>query len=332
MSAEGLKSALAGLDAYWADRDSTWAAGLRPGLSQEAIVKAESLLKPMLLTGEHRVLYGWHDGDGDRQAFGDDWPPFLPLAEAIEHWRFGHTELGWTPCWLPFLNIGQDYRITLIDSVHQDSAGILDFFLQAEPEPWVPSIEAFVRWHLDCLTEGLPARANDYFDTDRRVAIQRFRERYNGPILVRGQPIQPGISATFTHDWPSPWKEAAGIDAEGEVPLGGTTTIANLLSREAIDGVVQGRVTWLGGGIDSSIVQIDDGTGRLLIACPRGTPGVRELGMEFVVEITVKPRSGPIGEDVAFLESVMGRTSFVAESVRFVRSLREEDLGQSTGQ
>lgn len=151
------------------------------------------------------------------------------------------------------------------------------------------SIEAFARWHLDCLTEGPPPKANDYFDTDRKAAIERLGERYKGPILVRGQPIKENISATFARDWPSAWKEAAGIDESAEVPKGATTTIAKLLNREATEGVIEGRVTWFGGGLDSSIAQLDDATGRLLIACPKGTPGVRELGINLVVEITLAP-------------------------------------------
>jgi len=158
------------------------------------------------------------------------------------------------------------------------------------------------------------------------AAAEKLREPFKGPILVRGQPINDRFSATFTRDWPSAWKEAAGIDEAAEVPVGPTVTIAKLLSRESIDGVVQGRVTWLGGSRESSIVQIDDGTGRILVACPKGTPGARELGMELVVEIAVKLRQGSIGDELIFMENLMGHAAFVAESVRFVRSLRAEDV------
>lgn len=325
MSAEGLRSALAELDAFWTERDPKWPVGLRPGLDDEEIGRMENVLKPLRLTDEHRVLYGWHDGDGESHAFGEGWPWFISLAEAIEWWRFGKTELGWTPCWLPLLNLDQDYRISLIDSVPQDAAGVLDFYLQAEPKTLVPSIEALVRWHLDCLKQGLLENDAGRGTAEHQIAVERLREPYRGPILVRGRPISNQISATFARDWPSAWKEAAGIDEPAEVPTGSTTTVAKLLNREIVEGVIQGRVSWLGGGSESSIAQIDDSTGRVLVACPKGTPGARELGMDLVMEITIKPRRGSIGEDLAFLEGVMGHAPFVAESVRFVRSLRAED-------
>ena len=324
MSTAGLRSALAALDAYWAVRDPGWAARLRPGLGDAAIGSIENLLKPLRLTNEQRVLYGWHDGDGEGHVFGDSWPDFISLAEAFKWWSFGKTELGWTPCWFPLLNSGRDYRIALIDSVREESAGVLDFFLEDEPKPLVPSIEALVLWHLECLKHGL--QDGETWTRERMAAAEMLREPFKGPILVRGQPINDRFSATFTRDWPSAWKEAAGIDEAAEVPVGATVTIAKLLSRESVDGVIQGRVTWLGGSRESSIVQIDDGTGRMLVACPKGTPGVRELGMELVLEIAVRLRQGPIGDDLIFIEGLMGHAPFVAKSVRFVRSLRAEDL------
>lgn len=314
MSAEGLRSALDALDQHWRERDPDWAHGLRPGLSRADIEKAEKHLRPMLLTEEHRVLYAWHDGDGDGHAFGDHQPWFIPLSEAIHQWRFGKDELGWTPCWLPLLNLGQDYRVSLIDSVPEDSSGVLDFYLQSEPSPQFPSIEAMVRWHVDCLLQGL-----------KREAAEGLRQEYAGPILVRGKAISDRISAVFARDWPRAWKLAAGIDEANDVAIAATTTVAQLLAGKSSYGVIEGRVTWLGGDVTASIVQIDDGTGRVLVACPKGTIGVRELGMDFVIDVTLKPRTGEIGADLAFLEDVMGRPGFVAESVRFVRSLREED-------
>ena len=101
MSADGLQSALAALDSYWSGRDPTWSKRLPPGLTQREIQDAEAAIHPMVLSDELRTLYGWHDGDGEGLVFGDDWPYFLPLRAAIEWWRFGHEELGWTPCWFP---------------------------------------------------------------------------------------------------------------------------------------------------------------------------------------------------------------------------------------
>lgn len=320
-----MRSALAELGAYWAERDPKWAVGLRRGVGDELLGRVENVLRPLRLTDEHKVLYGWHDGDGDSHVFGEHWPWFISLEAAIEWWQFGKTELGWTACWLPLLNLGQDYRISLIDVLPQDAAGVLDFYLQTEPKALVPSIEALVRWHLDCLEQGLMEDVARRGTLAHQIAVEKLREPYIGPLLVRGQPISNRISATFARDWPSAWKEAAGIDEAVEVPTGYTTTVARLLNREVVEGVIQGRVSWLGGGPDSSIAQIDDGTGQILIACPKGTPGARELGMDLVMEITVKPRQGPIGDDLAFVEGAMGHAPFVAESVRFVRSLRSED-------
>jgi len=302
---------------------------LRPGLDDAAIGSIEDLLKPLRLTDEQRVLYGWHDGDGESHVFGDGWPDFISLSEAFKWWGFGKKELGWTPCWFPLLNSGRDYRIALIDSVHEESAGVLDFFLEDEPKPLVPSIEALVLWYLECLKHGL--QDGETWTRERMAEAEKLREPFKGPILVRGQPINDRFSASFTRDWPSAWKEAAGIDEAAEVPVGPTVTIAKLLSRESVDGVIQGRVTWFGGSRESSIVQIDDGTGRMLVACPKGTPGVRELGMEFVVEIALRPRQRSIGDDLVFIEGLMGHAPFVAKSVRFVRSLRAEDVNPTAG-
>lgn len=329
MSADGLRPALEELDAYWSARDPNWASGLHPGLSGQAIDRAEQKLKPMRLTDEHRVLYAWHDGDGEKSAFGNDWPSFLSLADAIEQWRFGHQELGWTPCWFPLLNTGQDYRITLIDSVPMETTGVLDFYLQAEPEPLVPNIEALVRWRLEWLRQGITASNVYGLTRAQQDAVDRIRRRFDGPILVRGQRLSTRISAVFARDWPPAWKQAAGIDQAAEKPVGATITVSELLATHTDRGVIQGRVTGLGGNIDASVTEIDDGTGRVVIACPEGTPGVRELGMALVVEVTVRRRTKPLDPRLAFLAGILGDPPFVAESLRFVRSLREEDQDPS---
>ena len=94
MSARGLRSALAALDEYWVQRDPNWSKRLPAGLSEVEISQAEADLKPMVLSNELRILYSWHDGDGRGHVFGDDWPYYLPLTEAIRWWRFGCDELG----------------------------------------------------------------------------------------------------------------------------------------------------------------------------------------------------------------------------------------------
>jgi hypothetical protein len=278
-------------------------------------------MKPMVLTDELRVLYGWHDGDGDRRVFGDDWPYFLPLDQAIEDWRFGHAELGWTPCWFPVMSFDNQYWIALIDSVRQENSGIYNFWVDDNPKPYVPSVEAMVRWHLAGLAADLVGSKFDDTHAERAEAMEILRQRYVGPIYVRGKPIASEISSVFTLDWPSAWKQAARIDEAAEIPVGATTTIADLNSGKVSDGIISGKVTWFGGGMDWGIVEIDDGTGRTLIAYPTGTPGGRNLGMGVAAELTVKPRIGPLSDYLDHAERLMGRAPFIAESIRVVRSV-----------
>jgi hypothetical protein len=319
VSADGLQSALAALDSYWSGRDPTWSKRLPPGLTQREIQDAEAAIHPMVLSDELRILYGWHDGDGQGLAFGDEWPYFLPLSAAIEWWRFGHEELGWTPCWFPLKSFDKQYWIALIDSVRQENSGILNFWVDENPQPYLPSTEAMVRWHLDCFTDGIVGSRFDDSHEMRFDAVENIRRRHTGPILVRGEPLADEISSVFTIDWPSAWKEAAGIDEAQEIPVGATTTIRELLSREVSGGIIRGRVTWYGGARNWGIVQIDDGTGRTLVAYAEGTPGGRNLGMGVQSELTVKPRVGPLADYLEHTERLMGYVQFVAESIRVVR-------------
>jgi len=268
-----MQSALAALESYWSRRDPAWSKRLPPGLTQREIQDAEAAIHPMVLSDELRILYGWHDGDGDGLVFGDDWPYFLPLSAAIEWWRFGHDELGWTPCWFPLKSFDKQYWIALIDSVRQENSGILNFWVDDNPELYLPSIEAMVRWHLDCLTEGL---VGSRFDDSREMrfdAMERLRRRQTGPIFVRGEPLADDSSSVFTIDWPSAWKEAAGIDAANEIPVGATTTIADLLSGKVSGGIIRGQVTWYGGAGNWGIAEIDDGTGPHIDRVPRRKTG-----------------------------------------------------------
>ncbi len=319
MSAAGLQSALAALDRYWSDRDPTWSKRLPPGLTQREIQDAEAAIHPMVLSDELRILYGWHDGDGEGLVFGDDWPYFLPLSAAIEWWRLGHEELGWTPCWFPLKSYEKQYWIALIDSVRQETSGILNFWVDGNPELYLPIIEAMVRWHLDCLAEGIVGSRFDDSHELRFDTVENVRRRHTGPILVRGEPLADDISSVFTVDWPSAWKEAAGIDEAHEIPVGATTTIGELLSGKVSGGIIRGQVTRYGGARDWGIAEIDDGTGRILVAYPEGTPGGRNLGIGVASELTVMPRVGPLADYLEYAERFMGYVQFVAESIRVVR-------------
>lgn len=319
VSCDGLRSALAALDAHWAQRDPGWPKRVPAGLSKAHIEQAERELKPMVLSDELRILYNWHDGDGEGQVFGDDWPYFLPLSEAVEQWRFGRDELGWTPCWFPFKSFDKQYWIALIDSVPAESSGILNFWVDDNPKLYLPSIEAMVRLHLDALGQGLVGSRFDDSREQRHDAMEALRERHMGPIVVRGEQLADEISSVFTIDWPSAWKEAGGIDEAAEVPVGSTTTIAELASGQTSSGVVRGDVTWYGGGGDWGIAELDDGTGRILIAYPQGTPGGRNLGIGVSSELTVKRRVGQLPDYLEHAERFMGHVSFIAESIRVVR-------------
>lgn len=319
MSADGLQSALAALDSYWSDRDPTWSARLPAGLTSREIQDAEAAIHPMVFSNELRILYGWHDGDGQGLAFGDDWPYFLPLSNAIEWWRLGHRELGWTPCWFPLMSLEKQYWIALIDSVRQENSGILNFWVDDNPKLYMPSTEAMVRWHLDCLAEGMVGSRFDDSYGMRFDATESLRRRYTGPVLVRGEPLGDDISSSFTVDWPSAWKQGAGIDEVAEIPVGATTTIADLVSGRLSRGVIRGRVTRYGGAADWGIAEIDDGTGRTLVAYSEGTPGGRNLGIGAGTELTVKPRVGPLADYLEHAERFMGHVQFVAESIRVVR-------------
>ena len=175
-----------------------------------------------------------------------------------------------------------------------------------------------VRLHLDALAEGLVGSRYDDDIFERGQAVDILRRSYIGPILVRGESLSAEVSSVFTLDWPSAWKQAAGIDEAAEVPVGATTTIADLQSGRVLSGVIRGAVTWYGGGGDWGIAEIDDGTGRVLIGFARGTPGGRNLGLGVASELTVKPRMGALPDYLEFVEQMMGPVQLVAESIRVV--------------
>lgn len=273
----------------------------------------------MVLSHELRTLYTWHDGDGEGLVFGDDWPYFMPLSAAIESWRLGHEELGWTPCWFPIKSYEKQHWIALIDSVREENSGILNFWVDSNPEVYLPNIEAMVRWHLDCLAEGIVGSRFDDSHEVRFEAVEKVRRRHTGPILVRREPLADDISSVFTIDWPSAWKEAAGIDEAQEIPIGATTTIGELLSGKVSGGIIRGQVIRYGGAGNWGIAEIDDGTGRTLVAYAEGTPGGRNLGIGVESELTIKPRVSSLADYLEYAERFMGRVQFVAESIRVVR-------------
>ena len=315
---------LAELNAYWAERDPDWNAGLRPGLSAAELRAAESQMAPFRLTAEQKVLYQWHDGDGDRRAFGDGLPPFLDLAQALEGWRLGHQKMDWTPCWMPLLSGGRDYRIALIDSSPVDESAVLEFFLEdGELKVLVPSIEALVRWHLDCLREGVHLGKTDAWTAEAKAAELRLLTPYAGRVVIRGEPLEAVISALWARTWPAAWRKAAGIDETAAIPVEVTTTAADLLAGTATEGVIEGTITALAFTFspESAVAELDDGTGRVLVGCPVGVPGVREIAMNFVMQMTVGPRPTTLKDELFYLEGLIGGARFIAKSVRFIRDL-----------
>jgi hypothetical protein len=101
-------------------------------------------------------------------------------------------------------------------------------------------------------------------DEDRVGTVPPPHPRYGDTLHISGNIL----------DWPEHWQRANGLGTEDLILHGATHTAADVLSlppEQKLRGTIAARVVDLASPGEGTRIRVDDGTGRLDIACPVST-------------------------------------------------------------
>lgn len=228
---------------------------LRPA-EPDALDEVRAAVAPWRLPAEVEEFWRLVDGDsacGTRLPFPQPTGP----RSALETWREHRDQPASTPpLLLPVCYQGWVFVLVELDG----PAGVGG---------------ACFRWSYDGEPFSLVARdfatyldvAADHVDADETVFAEALRERLRvAPHPRYGIALEVG---TRPEAWLGSWLASVGPSAQEQQPLG-VTTVAGLESAGAGSaGRVHAEVGSLVGTDEGVRVVIDDGTGRLLVWCPR---------------------------------------------------------------
>ena len=188
---------------------------------------------------------------------------------------------------------------------------------------------ALFEWCVSDPQGGFHRRFNSMADWVSRVAelindgqfLRRETEQQGPWLLVphperydeeraTAPPAHPRYGDTLHIDgdilnWPEHWQRANGLRPESLVLRGATHTVADVLASPAaveLRATIAARVVDLAGLGGAARVRVDDGTGRLDVACPVSTtllgPRMRDW-YEFDIVVAPGERKLPADPDVA---------------------------------
>ncbi len=213
-----------------------------PGLTQQQIDRLAQEVRPYRLPRELGALYRSRDGQPWGERFF--WRcRMLPLAEAISQWKLlrqlgAEMDMG-CPLWFPIVNEGQDYFLSVLDEVEQETSPVLHFFMQdTTVAVWTPTIAAAVKLAEDGASED-----------------------------IRGGQT---FSAAADESWPESWRLAVGMTPQSLALRGADTTLAELRAGRS-NGTVVAKVISLavtGGGC---VIEVRDESGTAVVASPTET-------------------------------------------------------------
>src|SRR5919198_287118 len=170
-----LQSAVEGFSASLAAR-------LRPGLSSDALDRAEAELRPYVLPNEVRSLFRWHDGAEEPMVLFPGYR-FLSFAEALDQYRFelalsGGSE-GWNPLWFPLLSLQGDFYCTTLSYERREHSPI---FLSYRQETALflicSSLRACLLASAQCFQDGAYMFTGEYLEENDEHA-RAVRARYH---------------------------------------------------------------------------------------------------------------------------------------------------------
>ncbi|RKR75012.1 hypothetical protein [Frondihabitans australicus] len=283
--------------------------GMNPGLDDTGVGRLREAIAPLRLTEQVETLYRWRDG-GSSTVFGGWW---MRPVDALLEWReFCIDQLEHPPVWLPVFDDHVYGIVTLEVPGHSG-----DDSLWSSP---THDTGIFRLAHsLEAAVAALNAAALDesLSETERDGALfeQGLDSRVMTPYLLARTPDRyvfgvDTVGAMYSDApetaWPEAWLASVGLSRVDGQPRGATHTIAELieLSKSApVSGTIRARAVAVGGQELRLMMVVDDGTGRLDVAQPHGTPILERGRGEMELDVTLDAGAG----DSASADSSVGR-------------------------
>lgn len=273
-----MTSAVGRFDVVMGRRHRTWLDQLRPGLDDAGLGLLREAVDPYVVPRQVEELYRWHDG-GDSGVFGG-WR-MRPVDELIRWYRFSCEDLESPRTWLPV------FEDQIVNVVTLDLPGRAP----SDRSVWYGHThDAWLERLFDCIAVMLhvvcdAAESGALVEVDGRLRLRSgegvqsldgrgwnaFRlARCPGAFRYPDPPAGTYLSRSPEPDWPREWLEPLGVTDASLALRGPTHTIAELVAaalRGPVPGTIRGRVVTGTGGAGFWSPVVDDGSGRLVVAC-----------------------------------------------------------------
>lgn len=302
-------------------RHRAWLEQLRPGLDDTALNRLREAVAPYLVPRQIEALYRWHDG-GDSGVFGG-WR-MRQVDELIRWYRFSCEDLEAPRTWLPVFD-DQIVNVVTLDVPGlppSDQSVWYGHTHDAWLERRFDSIAAMLDVVCDAADDGalvemhgrLGLQKGDFVESLDGRAWSTYRlSRCPSTFRYPDPPAGTYVSRYPEPDWPRTWLAPLGVTAESLELRGATHTIADLVAAAArgpAQGTIRGRVVTGAGGAGFWSPIVDDGSGRIVVACDtRLVPisvGVGSGG-EFDVLLETAATPEPLADDDPLVAAMANR-------------------------
>lgn len=320
-AASDIGRALTRFDDVMGSRHRAWWEQLRPGLDDAGMGRLREAVAPYLVPRHVEALYRWHDG-GDSGVFGG-WR-MHPLDELIDQYRFAFEQLESPRTWLPV------FDDQIVNVVTLDVPGLPP----SDPSVWYghthdawlsrlfDSVAALLDVVCDAAQDGalterdgrLGLRQGEWITALDGLPWDRYRlARSPGSFRYPDPPRGTHVSRDPDPDWPREWLVPLGVTDESLALRGRTHTVAQLITAAAqgpVRGTIRGRVVSGSGGGGFWHPVVDDGSGKLVVACDTAlvpmSVGVGAEG-EFDVLLETATTPEPVADEDPVVAALVNR-------------------------
>jgi cell wall assembly regulator SMI1 len=286
-------------------RYPTWLEQLRPGLDAAGLGRLREAVSPYLLPRQVEALYRWHDG-GDSGVFGG-WR-MRSVDELIRWYRFTCEDMESPPTWLPV------FDDQIVNVVTLDVPGMSP----SDPSVWYghthdgtlerlfDSVAAMLHVVCDAAERDALAEVGDSFGLRTSDGVEpldgsawsAFRlSRCPGAYQYPDPPAGTSLSRFPEAGWPRAWLLPLGVTDESQALRGPTHTVAELIAAAAggpVYGTIRGRAVTGAGGAGFWNPVVDDGSGRLVVACDTASvPLSIGVGLDGEFDVLLEDASPP---------------------------------------
>jgi hypothetical protein len=255
-------------------RDAMGAVGV-PGWEASATLadleEIEAELAPMRLPEAVRQFWTCVDA---RTLRVQPYPAFTTPGFALQSWRMARDEFAaFQPLALVTIGYTSHACMSVELDVDDSAGGALFRWFVSDPTGFTRCFDGIVEWveHLARLV-----RDGRYTRRDGEQGPSLLLLDSDDADIMTPSPRSHPVHGTALHvggdivEWPAHWQRANGLQPEQLRLRGATHTIAEVLAsppERELRGTIAGRVVNLMGVGGSTRVRVDDGTGRLDVAC-----------------------------------------------------------------